>query len=281
MADNSAKIIDVKFNKTKRRRGFKHYFRWTIFIIVLLAVLAVYLKYKFQEDFSNKQNVLPPLEVNVKPPQPVNSIQADEVMPNQIKPQIDESSEMKSSLKDIETRLEKLEERDDNLTIYLAVADLKRSLNNPDNFKSAVQTVDDAAGDIPEFTGEIDILKQASANGLVTDRKLFDDLEKLKADLRNSNNSFSNNIKNVFSDLVKVTKISGEVDKADYDSIIKRAELKLEKGNLSANELTAMITEIQNIGKPADNFVREANNLKRVLEIADALSLSANQRLAE
>ena len=280
MADDSARIIEARFTEKKTRRGFKYYFKWAIFFVILIGILSLYGYYKLNKNLDfvkSKTTVASNAKTEIN--KPVQSLPVTENKP--AVQEIKSGSVENSDIQNVQKRLDHLEERDDNLVVYLAVGDLKNSLNNPDNFKSALETLQSLTVNIPELNGHLDILFEASENGLVTNEKLLADLAKIKEQLKSSHDDFGDNVKNIFSDLIKVTKVSGEVDKADYNSIIKRTEITLSKGNLTIKELDEMIKEMQNIGKSAEDFVREANNLKRVLEVIDSLSINIKQRLAK
>lgn len=193
-----------------------------------------------------------------------------------------ETNQLKDELAALNEKFGHLEAQNNNIMVYFSARDLKDSIDDSDNFKRELEFLRELGGDNADISGKIDILEQATANGIVTRAKLLADLDLLEKNIENSHEkSFSQSITSAFDSLVKVTKVKGEVSSTDYQSIIKRAQIALSKEKISAGQLQAVIGEVAKLGKPAESWVKEAGNLQRVLEVTDNLIGYAKSKVTE
>ena len=271
------KTIQIKpARPVKKRNRVKTIFRQFIFLLILSVIAAIAIKYYILPKFHREQAPVVTQEISPTISEPV----VEEIKPTPqettvaiepVPPSAAEES-MGVEIKTINQRLDGLTVQNKSLLTYFAARDLKESLNDNESFHTQLEFLSDAAGDDANLNGKIDILMQATATGLVTKEKLLADLKLLQKSMaRTSDDTFSGSIKGALGNLVKVSKIEGDISATDYNSILKRAELVLSKDKISAAELQNVINETAKLGKPAENFVREANNLERVLEVTDFL----------
>ncbi len=272
------KTIDVKPMKITVKSRHIIILRQFIFMLALCLVGALAAKYYFlPKYFPHKPQVVQETTSALVPQVEVKAI----VPVAEVKPEAKVEESSASQIAEINKRLDGLTEQNNGLLAYFAARDLKESLGDNAAFKTQLEFVRDAVGDDPNINGRLDMLEQA-ANGVVTREKLIADLKILEKNMAEiSDGSLGGSIKNALGNLVRVTKVHGDIGANDYNSILKRAELVLAKDKLSAAELQKVIDEVAKLGKPAEGFVREANNYQRVLEVTDFLVTYTKARALE
>lgn len=290
------KVIDVKVEEPKRKtkNTFVSSVKWMLVFLILFVAAGLAVSY-YYDIYPLKKT--PPAKVEVKkteaPKAAVEAAVATPVIATQ-PPAVEVATplvepvnttsreEFNSEIGDIKDRLWKLEAKNKNLFIYFSARDLKDSVNDEARFRRELDFLRSLTVDNAEISGKIEILREASANGIVSREKLLAELKKIeKRVTRGNSKGFNLDVESVLGNLVKVTKVEGEVSKTDFTSIVKRAELRLSKENLSSADLQATIDEVTNLGRPADNWLREANNLKRINDVTDYLVEYSKSKVAE
>lgn len=149
--------------------------------------------------------------------------------------------------------------------LYMASRDLRESVGNNERFRKELSFVRAVSIDYPELQSKVEILEIAANDGIATKESLLADIAKLHEQLRNKNHgSFIVNLENSLSRLISITKIEGDVSSNDYNSIIKRAELAVQKDNL---QLAG--TELSKLGADAAPIVEKIKNISNVNDIVE------------
>jgi hypothetical protein len=266
-----AKTIDV--HVTKKRSSLLKYLVVFLFV-VLLGILVWSIGFKNYSDYKNiirsarifNSEEIKPEKVVVKETEATKA----EVPNVEAKPLPELPPEPTQSQHEIESltgRLEAIEAQNKNLTLYIATRELKEKIHDPADFAAQLEFISDLSTGEADIEGRVDLLKQASANGIPTKESLLADLAKLSTKIdKQQEKTFWGSVKNSFNGLIKITKVKGDVEGGNYQAVIKRAELALDR-----QDYKTAATEVEKIGAEGEAFVKKANNLQRVIEITDSL----------
>ncbi|MEQ1790585.1 MAG: hypothetical protein ABL857_09095 [Rickettsiales bacterium] len=266
---SESKTIDVTI--TKKRSSLLKYLAFFLFVSLLaLLVWNILLKdYLDYKTVSERPKIIKNIDDNevavINKSENILSSEAPEIVEK--KPVIDLPAEQFHHDNKTEERLRELEAQNKSLVFYIAARELKEKIFNPDEFIMQLEFVADVSIGEADIEGRIDLLKQASENGLPTKESLISLLKKISKTIdEKQEKSFVGSLKNSFNGLVKVTKIKGDIQGEDYKAIIKRAEIAIEKGEYGLASL-----EAEKLGADANELVKKINNLQRVIEITDSL----------
>ena len=160
--------------------------------------------------------------------------------------------------------------------LYLAARDLRDSIATPARFPKELAFTRVVSLDYPELQSKIEMLDIAASHGIPTQDSLLADLAVLEEKMRNKNHgSFIANVQNSLSKLIVISKIEGEVRSDDYNSIIKRAEIAVEK-----NDLTKAGQELAKLGTDASDVSGKISSLANMREITEYIVDFAKAKIA-
>ncbi len=174
-------------------------------------------------------------------------------------------------------RLETLEQHNRLLTIYIAASELQQKISDPEKFRFGMVFLSSAAQGETDLEGKIDLLRQSAEGDFPTINSLKKELREIhrKIDSRKEI-TFWGSVKSAVDGLVEVTKTSGDVDGSDYQAVIRRAEIALEK-----NDINTAIAEVTKLEADGEEWVMKAKNLSRVIEVTGQILDYARTRLVE
>lgn len=261
----------------KKKRTFLRSILWALFFLTFFATVAfaVY-NYALREIAvplpemvkEEKQETIvvsesPEFENKEITERAEEMVVVEDLKPDTLKVEIDELTQ----------KLAAVEEQNRNIFIYFLARDLKDAIGDKTAFSAGLQGLRNMIGDNPEVAGKIDILQQSVASDYESATKLREELKLVEKRVALVNRKgFGETVGSAFGELVKVTKVEGDVKAGDYNSIIKRADIALSREKISATELQKIISEVATLGKPAEVWVRKANNLQRIIEVTDYLA---------
>lgn len=277
---NKAIVVAPEAKSAKKKNRIKTILTQFILLLIACVIGAIAAKYYLLPKYSNQEQTAQPIVIpqtssspqseqsqTQTPVEPeVSSNHAEVVAPPA--PRVDERLE--KEIKSVSDRLNEVAGKNNRMLSYFVARDLKESLSDEESFNTQLEFLRDTANGDSNLLAKIGILEEATANGLVTRQKLLTDLRILQKNVAKANDgTFTGSIKGALGNLVKVSKVDGEINADDHNSMLKRAELTLSKDKLTAAELRVIISDISKLGKPGEEFVKEANNLERVLDVSD------------
>lgn len=212
-----------------------------------------------------------PMEIMVSPLPPLIADAAIPRLNDGTEPKPDDTAQ-----KQAERLAQQMNNNNKELVLYLAARDLRDSINRPERFKKELSFVRAVSIDFPELQSKIELLDIAADEGIATRLTLLGELAKLRETLRNKNHgSFIANLQNSLSRLVTITKIEGDVKNNDFNSIIKRAEIAVQKDDF---QLAAK--ELEKLGADAKPVLEKISNINNVDEIVEYIIDFAKSKIA-
>ncbi|PIR31620.1 MAG: hypothetical protein COV36_07795 [Alphaproteobacteria bacterium CG11_big_fil_rev_8_21_14_0_20_44_7] len=179
----------------------------------------------------------------------------------------------------LEAKIAALENAQKAMVLYIAAGDFLDSVNRGAVDEDSLLLLNRAAAYYPQITGKIDILRLAAEGGIPSYKSLASELDTLAAELEKSQDkSVIQSIKESLGGLVKVTKIKAdnaeEIDGNKIYAVKKIAELALQE-----KDLERAISFVSSYGDAADEWLKQAKNLERVVEITDYIIGFAQKRI--
>lgn len=168
--------------------------------------------------------------------------------------------------------LEAVISRQENTIIYLAAKALKAS-EGGEEFQENLEFLDASSKDVPTIQSKLNLLRIATKDGLRTSTDLLASFKVANAEKENAQEkTIWENVKSSIGELVKITKIEGDISTSD--DLYERAEIAAKENDYQA---LAIIAEKLN----SKELQREVSNIQRVEQTVDYIFSYAKNKLVQ
>ena len=279
--------VKTEVKTAEKKSGSSLKFILVLFVLAFLGAGGFW-AYQQAEKFFAKNPVIPPISKNIKKPaakptaeEETFEVETPEVVVSLLPPLVADANEVANPALSSELGQQAQQpaapaQNNKIFILYMAARDLRDSVNTPERFKKELAFTRAVSLDYPELQSKIELLELASNDSIPTRESLLADLAALQERMRNKNHgSFVANVQNSLSKLIVISKIEGEVRNDDYNSIIKRAEIAIERG-----DLPKALQELEKLGADSKDITDKISNLSNMREITEYLVDFAKAKIA-